>query len=103
MVNGSECTLGSDCILGMISSGEDFGTCRSDGGHLGIALLIFLSVPFFFLSSSFFSFFLKSRIHMLNTLIITKQDQFNWLLNRRMIELASHASNVPIGAKKFWG
>jgi hypothetical protein len=43
----------------------------------------------------------RPRIHLLNTQNITEQDRFNRLLNTTMTELASQASNFPIGVKKF--
>ncbi|XP_041023459.1 LOW QUALITY PROTEIN: cysteine-rich receptor-like protein kinase 10 [Juglans microcarpa x Juglans regia] len=43
----------------------------------------------------------RPRISLLNTQNITEQDRFNRLVNTTMTDLASRASNFPIGAKKF--
>jgi hypothetical protein len=51
--------------------------------------------------SIFYTEAVRPRIQLLNTQNITEQDRFNRLLNRTMTELASQASNVPTGSKKF--
>ncbi|KAL4628546.1 hypothetical protein ACB092_05G247100 [Castanea dentata] len=44
---------------------------------------------------------ISPTVYLWNTNNITNQDQFNKLLNTAMTSLASQASDVPIGAKKF--
>ena len=44
---------------------------------------------------------ISPTVYLWNTNNINNQDQFNKLLNTAMTSLASHASDVPIGAKKF--
>ncbi|KAG6695142.1 hypothetical protein I3842_09G081600 [Carya illinoinensis] len=53
-------------------------------------------------SNKFFSTVaLRPRIHLGNTQNITEQDRFNGLVHTTMTDLASRASNFPIGVKKF--
>ncbi|KAG6641578.1 hypothetical protein CIPAW_09G083800 [Carya illinoinensis] len=43
----------------------------------------------------------RRGVYLLNTQNITEQDRFNRLVNTTMTDLASRASNFPIGVKKF--
>ncbi|KAF5474690.1 hypothetical protein F2P56_006567 [Juglans regia] len=43
----------------------------------------------------------RPGVYLLNTQNITEQDRFNQLVNTSMTDLASRASNFPIGVKKF--
>ncbi|XP_050285635.1 cysteine-rich receptor-like protein kinase 25 [Quercus robur] len=53
-------------------------------------------------NASFFSTAtIRPRVALLNTQNMTKQEQFNRQVNMTMTDLASRASNVTAGAKKF--
>ena len=51
--------------------------------------------------SIFSTVIVRPRVALLNTQNITNQDQLNKLVNTSMTSLASKASDVPIGVKKF--